>query len=468
MDHQIELGYLVLEVPDPDTLAPVFADVVGLVPGEPTAAGTDTWRNDQRAHRLLVQAGPANDAVAIGFEAVDAAAFDAIIARLRRMGAEVADGDGRRAARVQRLVRTNGPVGRRRRGRPAAGRRAEPHSPLRWSPAASSPTASASGTRCSPRPRSRSPMRSSPKVSASPSRTGSRPSSRPASTSKCASTTATRRHHTIALARAPFELPQRLHHIMFELKRARRRRRRLRPRVGDRPRHPERARPSRQRRHVQLLPADSGRLPDRGRPRRPGDHRGLEREPPLRPDQRLGTPAAARRHERRHATPTSPSSATDRSAACSAILLAQLGRSVAVLERWPGPYPLPRAVHFDHEVGRILQSCGIGDELRAISEPADIYEWRKPQGTTLLRFGQTGDGPSGWPASSMFNQPDARAAAPPSCLRRSRVDVRRGVEVDGTRAARRPCRSSTGADGSSVTRSLRRRVRRRQQHGAGS
>jgi 2,3-dihydroxybiphenyl 1,2-dioxygenase len=25
------------------------------------------------------------------------------------------------------------------------------------------------------------------------------------------------RHHTIALARAPFELPQRLHHIMFEL-----------------------------------------------------------------------------------------------------------------------------------------------------------------------------------------------------------------------------------------------------------
>jgi 2,3-dihydroxybiphenyl 1,2-dioxygenase len=26
-----------------------------------------------------------------------------------------------------------------------------------------------------------------------------------------------RRHHTVALARAPFELPQRLHHVMFEL-----------------------------------------------------------------------------------------------------------------------------------------------------------------------------------------------------------------------------------------------------------
>ena len=68
-----------------------------------------------------------------------------------------------------------------------------------------------------------------------------------------------------------------------------------------------------------------------------------------------------------------------------AILLAQRGRSVTILERWPEPYPLPRAVHFDHEVGRILQSCGIGAGLRAISEPTDVYEWRNAAGTTLLR-----------------------------------------------------------------------------------
>jgi flavoprotein hydroxylase len=111
-----------------------------------------------------------------------------------------------------------------------------------------------------------------------------------------------------------------------------------------------------------------------------------------------------------------------------AILLAQRGRTITVLERWPEPYPLPRAVHFDHEVGRILQSCGIGDEVREISEPAEIYEWRNATGTTLLRFGQQGDGPSGWPASSMFNQPALEALL----ARRAAdlgVDVRRGVEV---------------------------------------
>lgn len=114
-----------------------------------------------------------------------------------------------------------------------------------------------------------------------------------------------------------------------------------------------------------------------------------------------------------------------------AILLAQLGRSVVVLERQPAPYPLPRGVHFDHEVGRILQSCGIGDALRRTTERADVYEWRNASGTTLLRFGRAGDSPSGWPLSSMFHQPaleallDARARSLPG------VDVRRGADVAG-------------------------------------
>ncbi len=113
-----------------------------------------------------------------------------------------------------------------------------------------------------------------------------------------------------------------------------------------------------------------------------------------------------------------------------AILLAQVGRSVVVLEQWPAPYTMPRAVHFDDEVGRLLQSCGIGDQLRAVSEPAEVYEWRNAAGTTLLRFGRIGTGESGWPFSSMFCQPELEAALEARARSLPTLEIRRGVAVN--------------------------------------
>lgn len=113
-----------------------------------------------------------------------------------------------------------------------------------------------------------------------------------------------------------------------------------------------------------------------------------------------------------------------------AVLLAQRGRSVVVLERFPEPYRLPRAVHFDDEVGRLLQSCGIGEQLREVSEPAEVYEWRNGAGTTLLRFGRIGTGPSGWPFSSMFCQPELEATIEARVDELESVEVRRGVTVE--------------------------------------
>jgi 2,3-dihydroxybiphenyl 1,2-dioxygenase len=110
MKHRLELGYLVLEVPEPDTLDGVLADVVGLAPGEPSASGERTWRNDDRASRLVVRPGPANDAVAVGFEAVDAAAFDSTVASLEGLGLDVEEAGGRKR-QAQRLVRTTAPWG---------------------------------------------------------------------------------------------------------------------------------------------------------------------------------------------------------------------------------------------------------------------------------------------------------------------------------------------------------------------
>jgi 2,3-dihydroxybiphenyl 1,2-dioxygenase len=112
MNHQLELGYLVIEVPEPDSLNAVFADVVGLIPGTPTSSGAPTWRNDRRAQRVIVEPGPANDAVALGFEAIDAQAFDSTLARLQAAGlAVVEDPDAAEDRRVARLASTKTPWG---------------------------------------------------------------------------------------------------------------------------------------------------------------------------------------------------------------------------------------------------------------------------------------------------------------------------------------------------------------------
>ncbi len=112
MQRQIELAYLGLEVPDPSVLDAFFGEVIGLVPGEPVGDAT-TWRNDDRAHRVLVRPGPADDAVFVGFEAVDDRAFDSTIERLGAAGFAVVEGSGSECAqrKVERLARTDAPWG---------------------------------------------------------------------------------------------------------------------------------------------------------------------------------------------------------------------------------------------------------------------------------------------------------------------------------------------------------------------
>jgi 2,3-dihydroxybiphenyl 1,2-dioxygenase len=113
MRPELELAYLGIEVPDPSTLTPFFGDVIGLVPGEPTRDGAVTWRNDDEAHRLIVQPGPANDAAFIGFEAVDDDAFDAVYARIANRGDLIVNGNDDDLAdrRVRRLARVTTPWG---------------------------------------------------------------------------------------------------------------------------------------------------------------------------------------------------------------------------------------------------------------------------------------------------------------------------------------------------------------------
>jgi 2,3-dihydroxybiphenyl 1,2-dioxygenase len=113
MNHQLEIAYLGIEVPDPATLSPFFGEVIGLTAGELPSDGVLTWRNDDRIHRVIVQPGPANDAVFVGFQAVDSAAFDATVARLADAGFSAAQGteEDRRLRGVRRLIRIAAPWG---------------------------------------------------------------------------------------------------------------------------------------------------------------------------------------------------------------------------------------------------------------------------------------------------------------------------------------------------------------------
>lgn len=106
MDRDIELGYVGLRATDPDGLDGFFGDVIGLVPGD----APHTWRNDDHARRIIIEEGDGDDAAYIGFEAVDAAAFDRVLARLAGAGFEAVDADPA-PRRAERLAMAMSPWG---------------------------------------------------------------------------------------------------------------------------------------------------------------------------------------------------------------------------------------------------------------------------------------------------------------------------------------------------------------------
>ncbi|MFB8281137.1 bifunctional 3-(3-hydroxy-phenyl)propionate/3-hydroxycinnamic acid hydroxylase MhpA [Nocardia colli] len=131
-------------------------------------------------------------------------------------------------------------------------------------------------------------------------------------------------------------------------------------------------------------------------------------------------------------------------------MLGLAGHTVIVLERWPSPYPLPRAVHFDHEIGRVFQAMGLRAEIAAISAPVpDHYEWRNRNGDSLVRIDWSGLGPSGWPVANFFSQPELERVLGDAVTPMAGVTVRRGREVVQILAEsdQDVVLSHTGADG---------------------
>lgn len=216
MSHHLELGYLRIETADPDALVPFFTDVIGLAPGEPTASGDLTWTNDDAAHRILVGAGDRNDLVALGFEAVDESAWDTTLARLAAAGHPASEsGELARERRVARLAAVDAPW-----GSPV-----EVVLGLERSPVAAPTPLMAGGFVTAGEGFGHAVVATTAfdeSVRFATEGLGMVQSDwlvtpiAPGVDLEVRFFHCNARHHTLALARAPFDLPQTLHHVMFE------------------------------------------------------------------------------------------------------------------------------------------------------------------------------------------------------------------------------------------------------------
>lgn len=93
-----------------------------------------------------------------------------------------------------------------------------------------------------------------------------------------------------------------------------------------------------------------------------------------------------------------------------ALLLAQQGLRVSIVERWAQPYPLPRAVAIAHDTLRVLHQLGLGEELSPLLEPwgqdGQRFSFADSSGETLAESGYPLESDSGFALMSGFSQPD--------------------------------------------------------------
>lgn len=94
-----------------------------------------------------------------------------------------------------------------------------------------------------------------------------------------------------------------------------------------------------------------------------------------------------------------------------AALLARQGLSVAVFDRLPDLYPLPRAIGLCHEALRIWQGLGLADALAPHVAPYRPSEYRGVQGQLIKRLDMAPPPHRlGWAPNSVFDQPAVERA----------------------------------------------------------
>jgi 3-(3-hydroxy-phenyl)propionate hydroxylase len=114
----------------------------------------------------------------------------------------------------------------------------------------------------------------------------------------------------------------------------------------------------------------------------------------------------------------------------AALLLADRGIPVTVIERHAEPHPLPRAVHLDDEVARTLHRVGVSDAFLAASRPAGGLRLLDARHRVMAEFGRDTEATdNGFPGANMFHQPDLEALLHCRIAQHPLIDVHRGVDV---------------------------------------
>jgi 3-(3-hydroxy-phenyl)propionate hydroxylase len=144
----------------------------------------------------------------------------------------------------------------------------------------------------------------------------------------------------------------------------------------------------------------------------------------------------------------------------AALLLADLGVPVTLLERHTQPHPLPRAVHLDDEVARTLGRLGIGEGFLARSRSCSGLRLLDADHRVMAEFRREHEvGLHGFPQANMFHQPDLEQLLLARVEQHPLIGFHRGVEVIGQDGAFGPLTSNhpvevhaeVAADGSEQT-----------------
>lgn len=118
--------------------------------------------------------------------------------------------------------------------------------------------------------------------------------------------------------------------------------------------------------------------------------------------------------------------------AFAANLLGKSGLSVLVIEQEANPYPLPRAVHLDHEMMRLFQSAGVIDAVAPDMRDTQGHLHVGADHGVIRYMGTVGrPRPFSWSNDYFFYQPELEAHLRDALNAHANVELRLGVGFEG-------------------------------------